>query len=75
MQICGNPTARYMFLDSRTNGAWNNATLKIDSQNRIGIAIPSSGRPTQSLDVNGKIRMRTQTISSDADDIVATKNM
>lgn len=32
-----------------------------------------SQEPTQSLDVNGKIRMRTQTVAGDSADIVATK--
>jgi len=40
------------------------------STNNVGIATTT---PTQKLDVNGKIRMRSQTQSSDADDIVATK--
>ena len=69
----GSPTSKYMYLDARTDGTWNNATLKIDSQDRVGIAIASSGRPTQALDVNGKIRMRTQTQPTDGNDIVATK--
>ena len=69
----GSPTSNYMYLDARTDGTWNNATLKIDSQDRVGIAIASSGRPTQALDVNGKIRMRTQTQPTDGNDIVATK--
>jgi len=36
----------------------------------VGISTVS---PTHSLDVNGKIRMRNQTVNSDNDDIVATK--
>ena len=69
----GDPTSYYMYLDARPDGTWNNATLKVDSQDRVGVAISSSSRPTQTLDVNGKIRMRTQTATTDGDDIVATK--
>lgn len=69
----GNPTSTYMYLDSRPDGSWNNATLKVDSQNRVGIAIEGSNRPTQALDVNGKIRMRTETVDTDGSDIVVTK--
>ena len=40
------------------------------SDGNVGIGTTS---PTQKLDVNGKIRMRTQTAAADGDDIVATK--
>jgi hypothetical protein len=40
------------------------------SDGNVGIGTTS---PTQTLDVNGKIRMRTQTAAADGDDIIATK--
>lgn len=40
------------------------------SDGNVGIGTTS---PTQKLDVNGKIRMRTQTAAADGDDIVTTK--
>ncbi len=67
------PSSNYMYFDAKPDGAWNNATLKVDSQDKVGIGITSSGRPSQTLDVNGKIRMRAQTVATDGDDIVATK--
>ena len=51
------------------NGPWHNLFTVI-ANGMVGIGIPS---PTQALDVEGKIRMRIQTASSDAEDIVATK--
>ena len=49
----GDPTSYYMYLDARPDGTWNNATLKVDSQDRVGVAISSSSRPTHTLDVTG----------------------
>ena len=40
---------------------------------RVGVGSASSMNPTQKLDVDGKIRMRVQTVSTDAGDIVVTK--
>ncbi len=46
-------------------------TFSINStQNRVGIL---TSTPTEALDVNGKIRMRTQTQENDSNDTVATK--
>lgn len=65
------PRPYYMFLDARSNGNYDNATLKVDVEDRVGVAL--FNRPTEALDVGGKIRMRTQTVAGDADDIVVTK--
>jgi len=48
----------------------NSAKMTIKSTGNVGIGTTS---PTQKLDVNGKIRMRSQTASSDSADTVATK--
>lgn len=70
----GYPKLNYMWFSAITDNTYNrDATLKVDSQNRVGIAIAGTSRPTQALDVNGKIRMRTQTASGDGADIVTTK--
>lgn len=50
-----------------------NYLLRLDLTNRVGIGVGDSTGATQKLDVNGKIRMRTQTASGDGADIVATK--
>lgn len=65
----GQETFRYMYIGK----AWDAATLKVDPNDKVGIGLPGSQTPAQTLDVNGKIRMRLQTQASDADDIVATK--
>lgn len=49
----GTPAASYMYLDARPDGAWNNATLKVDPNNRVGIGLTSSNRPSNALSVNG----------------------
>lgn len=70
----GTPSAIYLWLSAVENNTYNvDATLKVDAQNRVGIAIAGSGRPTQALDVGGKIRMRTATVDSDDADTVVTK--
>jgi hypothetical protein len=70
----GTPYANYLWLSAVDGNTYNkDATLKVDAQNRVGIAIAGSGRPTQALDVDGKIRMRTATVDSDGSDIVVTK--
>ena len=46
-------TIYYTYLDSRTTGRYNNATFKIDNNNRIGIALPSTTRPRSTLGVRG----------------------
>lgn len=48
-----------------------NLLINGDGTGNVGIAI--SGNPTAALDVNGRIRMRQQTVASDNADIVATK--
>ena len=49
----------YMYFDARPNGAYDNTTLKVDANNRIGIGLSSTNRPTETLDVDGKARIRT----------------
>lgn len=44
--------------------------MRITKDGNVGIA---TNNPTQKLDVSGRIRMRTQTVASDGDDIVTTK--
>lgn len=70
----GTPSANYLWLSAVEDNTYNkDATLKVDAQNRVGIAIAGSERPTQALDVDGKIRMRTVTVDSDGADTVVTK--
>ncbi|QOY37984.1 collagen-like protein [Anaerobacillus isosaccharinicus] len=54
----------------KTGGVSPQERMRILDNGNVGVG---SNAPTQRLDVNGKIRMRTQTTSGDADDIVATK--
>jgi len=55
----------------------NRVNLVLATADRINIEWGSvgieEGNPQQALDVNGKIRMQNQTVSTDADDTVATK--
>ena len=51
-----------------TDGATGVFVIEGDGDTGIGTTTP-----TQKLDVNGRIRMATQTVSTDANDIVATK--
>jgi hypothetical protein len=57
-------------LDNSLRFWHGNNYLTILSNGNVGIG---ADNPSQKLDVNGKIRMQTQTANSDADDIVATK--
>lgn len=43
----------YAYLDSRADGTYNNATLKIDNNNRVGVALTGETRPVSALDVAG----------------------
>jgi len=52
------PSSYYMFFSADAEGAWNNATLKVDALNKIGIALSGSNRPTETLDVNGTTLVR-----------------
>ncbi len=52
------------------SGDGGNEGIYVTSGGNVGIG---TATPTQKLDVNGKIKMRTQTASTDAQDIVATK--
>ncbi len=56
--------------DFRIRTNYTNRVSIRGSDGNVGIGTTS---PTQKLDVNGKIRMRTQTAAADGDDIVATK--
>jgi len=48
--------------------------FSVKSNGNVGVGTGNSSTgPTQKLDVDGKIRMRTQTQATDADDTVATK--
>ncbi len=58
-------TSRNIYLQTGTSNR-----LTVLGNGRVGINTVS---PTQSLDVNGKIRMRSQTVSTDSDDTVVTK--
>jgi hypothetical protein len=60
-----------LFFDNVTGSATNRRMYMTPA----GLMYVGDGTvtPTERLDVNGKIRMRTQTSSGDADDIVATK--
>lgn len=66
----------YIFANDETNQLyfWDELAgtqrMTIFGDGNVGINTPT---PTQKLDVNGKIRMRTQTTSSDSNDTVATK--
>jgi hypothetical protein len=52
----GNPIPWYLYMDARTNGSFDNATLKIDANNRVGIGFTGTTRPAETLDVNGTIK-------------------
>lgn len=45
----------YLYMDARSTGAYNVATLKVDSNNRVGIALGGAYRPQSSLDVAGGV--------------------
>ncbi len=49
------PTSSYLFFDARATGAYNVATLKVDSLNRVGIGIAGNTRPSATLDVGGTL--------------------
>lgn len=42
----------YMYLDARPTGNYNNATLKIDAENKVGIGLIDSDRPMGTLHIN-----------------------
>lgn len=48
----GNPTPQYIYFDARTDGFYNKATLKIDANDRVGIGLSSTTRPTSKLDLS-----------------------
>ena len=56
---------------------WDRVNLHLDSASYLNISWGNVwigiNSPTQSLDVNGKIRMRSQTSNGDSNDTVATK--
>lgn len=49
----GAPTGNYMWFDARDTGAYNVATLKVDSNDRVGIALSGTTRPSYPLHVLG----------------------
>jgi len=52
--IGGTPQLRYMYMNPfATGSAWEGATLKVDFENRVGIALSGTTRPTETLHVNG----------------------
>ena len=50
-------TSNYMYIDARDNGAYNNATLKVDAADKVGIGLVGDARPAVRLEVNGSIRL------------------
>jgi hypothetical protein len=51
-QGVGDPSGRYMYFDARSDGTWNKAMLKLDSNGKVGIGIASSTRPTDDFQVD-----------------------
>jgi hypothetical protein len=54
--IGGTPALRYMYMNPfATSSAWEGATLKVDFENRVGIGIAGTTRPTETLEVDGNV--------------------
>jgi hypothetical protein len=54
--IGGTPQLRYMYMNPfATSSAWEGATLKVDFENRVGIGIAGTTRPTETLEVDGNL--------------------
>jgi hypothetical protein len=45
------PTGTYVYIDARDTGTFDQATLKVDALNRIGVAMPGTDRPARPVDV------------------------
>jgi len=54
----------YLYMDARTTAAYNSATLKIDVNNRVGIALSGTQQPATSLDVEGNSRVVSSSIEN-----------
>lgn len=52
-QIANTSLGRYLFLDGSPDGAYNNATLKIDADDKVGIGLSGTTRPSVRLHVVG----------------------
>jgi len=52
------PSSLYMFLGAKPTTAFDDAVLKIDQNDRIGILLSSTTRPTETLDVAGNVWLR-----------------
>lgn len=48
------PNAQYIYIDAKgSTSAYNNATLKVDANDRVGIALSGTTRPAYPLEVRG----------------------
>jgi len=55
----GTPTAEYLWMGCSSGFAYDNATLKVSVDNRVGIAVSGATSPTEALDVNGNVHLTT----------------
>jgi hypothetical protein len=54
--IGGTPQLQYMYMNPfATSSAWSDATLKVDFENRVGIGLTGTTRPTETLEVDGNL--------------------
>lgn len=54
--IGGTPVLRYMYMNPfATSSAWDGATLKVDFENRVGIGLAGTTRPTEKLEIDGNL--------------------
>lgn len=49
------PSSKYVFMDARDGGQYNKATLKVDSEDRVGIALSGTTRPSYPLEVSTNV--------------------
>lgn len=62
----GNPRANYMSLDAKNSATpWVNATMIIDVNQKVGINLNGINRPTETLDVGGNIKARSNFVLDD----------
>jgi len=45
------PESKYIYMGANSETAWNNAFVKIDADNKLGLGLPSSNRPNYPLHV------------------------